>query len=340
MTLPPDPAPSPQSNPPSKGARFRQIASSGILLLSVLVCVFATVIGVSAIGGYVAGQKQRNVSATQTTEMGIAQQYQLGLSDLDAGNYEMAAERLRWVIEHSPNYPGAADALARAQQGPASASGSTAVPTLIPSTSENPDELFAEAQTFSQQQDWANTIDRLKRIQNIDASYHNIEVKEMLYTAYSTLGVAYIRGDRMEEGIILLEQAEKIRPLDDQVGGERNLARFYLDGKTYWGLDWHVVILNFEAIYEIAPDYRDVREKLWEAYVKWGDQLALSGVPCDGVTQYDNALAIRNDSILQEKRDAAEDACLNPTPLPTATEVFGIPGGETPTSEPTSDLIP
>lgn len=343
MTTSPSPSDAPSPDAPKPRSRVRRIITSSAVVLGVLTCVFLTAIGVSAMGGYVAGQKQRNVEATQTTVMNIDVQYKLGVSDLDAGNYERAAQRLRWVLDHAPQYPGAADALAKAEQSQQSANG-TAIPTLIPSTSNKPDDLYAEAQTFYQQQDWANAISRLERIQGIDPTYHTIDIKEMLYKAYSTLGVVYIRDDRMEEGLYLLGQAEKIHPLDDQTGGERNLARLYLKGKTYWGLDWNIVIQNFVAIYQIAPNYRDVGDRLRTAYIKLGDQLTLAGTPCDGVTQYDNALNIKQDSDIQQKRDAAQNACDNPTAIPSGTPQSGTPGGsETPslpTGAPTSDLNP
>ena len=76
-----------------------------------------------------------------------------------------------------------------------------------------------------------------------------------------------MQGDRIEEGLYLLEQAEKIRPLSDSTAGERNLARLYTTGQIYWGLDWNVVIQNFVVIYEIAPNYRDVQPRLRESVV-------------------------------------------------------------------------
>jgi tetratricopeptide (TPR) repeat protein len=323
MTTPPSTRQKPAPDPDSRAARFRQLASSGLLVLGVFACVFATAIGVSAMGGYVAGQKQRNVSATQTTAMSIDLQYSLGLTDLQAGNYELAADRFRWVLEHSPGYPGAAESLAEAE----AAVNTVDIPevaTLIPSTSDNPDQLFAEAKEFVGDEDWANAISRLEQVQSIDSSYQNIEVKEMLYTAYSTLGLQYVQGDRIEEGLYLLEQAEKIRPLSDFTAGERNLALLYTTGQIYWGLDWNVVIQNFIVIYEIAPNYRDVQPRLREAYVKWGDQLWRLGAPCDAVLQYDNALNMEVDNEVQDKRTSAQDACDNPTLMPTATSIDAL----------------
>lgn len=313
-------SPDPQPTSPGKNRQIRHLATSTILLLGTLVCVLLTAIGVSALGGFVAGQKQRDISATQTTAMDIDLQFSLGVSDLEAGEFSRAAARFHWVLERVPDYPGAAERLAEAEQALAGgSSGEPGEPTLAPSTSENPEVLFSEGLAYFDRQEWANAISRLQQVQGLDPHYREVEVKEMLYTAYSTLGLSYIRGERIEEGLFLLEQAEVIRPLEDLTAGERYLATLYSTGQTYWGLNWPVVLQNFEAIIELAPNYRDVSERLWEAHVKYADQLTAGGAPCDGVAEYDLALAMRDDDVVREKRDQAEDACANPTPLPTAT---------------------
>jgi tetratricopeptide (TPR) repeat protein len=291
-------------------------------------------LGVSATGGYIAGQKQRDVGATQTTVVEIDQQFALGVSDLDAGRYNLAAERFRWVLQRRSDYPGAADRLAAAEQQLISGQ-ATSVPTLPPSTSDDPTELFAEASGYFEREEWANAISRLEQVQTIDPTYRDVDVKEMLYKAYSTLGLGYIRGDRIEEGLFLLDLAEQIRPLDDLTGGERYLASLYSTGQTYWGLDWNVVIRNFEAILPIAPTYRDVSARLREAYVRFGDQLVARNAACDAVTQYENALALAQDDAVEAKRDAAAQACTNPSPLATATPLGST--NSTPGSNATQD---
>ncbi len=328
MMQPPDPQPTPADQ--QRPSLLRRKLSTSAILLGTLFCVLATALGVSATGGYIAGQKQRNVDATQTTIVDIDVQYALGVSDFESGNYNLAAERFRWVLDRRPDYPGAADQLAAAEQQIANGQATNA-PTLPPSTSEDPAELFTEASGYMEGQEWANAISRLEQVQDIDPTYREVDVKEMLYTAYSTLGLTYIRGDRIEEGLYLLDLAEQIHPLDDLTGGERYLATLYSTGQTYWGLDWNVVIRNFEAITPLAPNYRDVSARLLEAYVRFGDQLKASGAACDAVTQYESALALQPDDAVEAKRQAAEQACANPSSLSTATPLGGTqstPGSE------------
>jgi tetratricopeptide (TPR) repeat protein len=311
--------PPPNARSRSLRSRIARLLTSPIVLLGgIMTCVLAMVIAISATGGVVAGRGERNVLATQTTVAEIDVQFQLGKDDMERGQYALAAQRFIWIVERDPGYPGAADALAEAQRLE-DAGGSESEPTLVPSSAENTEELYAEAVDFYDQQDWANAITRLQQLQSVDRSFRQVEVEEMLYESLSTLGLAYIRGERLEEGLVLLDQAETMRPLDDQAAGEAYLATLYVTANTYWDLDWGIVIDNLLPIYEIAPNYRDTAQRLWEAELNNADRLAMLGAQCAAADQYQLALEMRDDSVVQDKYEQAADACANPTPIPTAT---------------------
>lgn len=316
---------------PAKPRSFaRRIISPVVLLSAMIVCVMMSALIVAATGGAVAGQKERNIRATQTATADIDVQFGLGVQDLEQGRYKLAAQRFRWILERVPDYPNAADKLAEAERLINEADGLET--TLPPSDAESPDELFTEAKDYYDRQQWANAITRLQELQTLDPRYRETEVKNMLHEALKTLGLSYVRGDKLEEGLFLLEQAEEIRPLDDQAAGERYLADLYIAGLSYWNLSWAVVIENFQIIYDLVPNYRDVADRLWEARVKYGDQLAGQGAQCEAADQYHSALDMRGDSSIREKYYAASDACANPTPIPTATPV--VSDEPTPTDTP------
>jgi tetratricopeptide (TPR) repeat protein len=315
--LPPLPQDVPAAEPPHPGRRF---VLSTLSLVLIVACAMAAALAIAAGGGVIAGQNQRNIQATQTTVADLDVQFSLGINDLQQGRYELAALRFRWILERAPDYPGAAQKLAEAESLLAQAGGIPQVaetPVLVPL--DSPEELFAEAQDLFNRQDWENAIIRLQQIQALDPTYEQIQVSEMLYQALTTLGLSYIRGDRIPEGLVLLEQAEAIRPLDDQTAGERYFASLYITGRTYWGLSWPVVIQNFQALYDVVPNYRDVSSRLREAYVAYGDQLAALGAQCDAAVQYQAALDLQADSTVQDKYREAAEACANPTPTPSPT---------------------
>jgi tetratricopeptide (TPR) repeat protein len=327
-----------KNDKPGPTRRARQILSQVMASFGIFICVMLAVIAIAGGGGYFAGERDRAGRATATTVAEIDLQYQSGLSDLQAGNYALAAQRFGWVMTRAPDYPGLAESLAQAQASLQTTT--TSQPTLAPSTGKSAEELFNEALSFYNAQQWANAITRLQEVETTDPTYRSDEVKAMLDASLVTLGLQYLRGDRLEEGIVLLQQAEKIKPLDDQAAGERNLARLYQTGRTYESLNWVITVNNYEAIYAIAPNYRDVKTRLLSAYVKFADQLVAVGGHCDAAMLYQKALDIEKTLTvpptedLTPKLDAATTACANPTPTPLGGDT-ATPGGPTLIPSPT-----
>jgi tetratricopeptide (TPR) repeat protein len=321
----------------SESRKFRR----SVLLAAIAICVILTALLVAGLGGAVAGQNERRLQATETTRADISLQYQLGLADLSAGNYTMAEQRFEWILQLDPQYPGAAERLAEARQ--AMSQGTlppvTSTPSpLPPSDTASLDDLFAEAEQYVADRQWEAAISRLEAVQARDRTYREVDVKELLYQALSTLGLIYVRGDRLEEGVVLLEQARTIRPLDDQAEGELLLANLYITGLTYWNLNWPIAVDNLEAVYAVAPAYRDVFDRLVQAHVLFGDQLVEIGTPCEAAEQYEASLVYQFDAEVNDKYEQAAYNCLNPSPTPTPTQDFD--GAPPPTGEPEGTPTP
>ncbi len=291
------------------------------------ICVLLTAIAVSATGGVIAGEKERDVRATETTMVDIDIQLALGIDDFNQGRYQLAAQRFRWILERVPDHTEAAAQLAEAER---LMNEGQIVPTLPPSETDDPEELFVEAQGFYDNQEWQNAITRFEELQRLDPRYREVEVKEMMFASLKSLGVSYIRGDRLEEGIFLLERAGDIQPLDDQTEGEQYLASLYVAGQTYWDLNWVIVIENYQIIYDLAPNYREgqLASRLREARINYGAELNSQGSFCGAASQYEIALTILEDDLVQGQYDQVAELCrLNPqggTPQ-TANPLTGTP---------------
>jgi len=319
--------PAPSTQRPAKHSVGRVLLAF-MQSAGIFVCVLAVAVGLAIWGGATAGERERQTRATATTSAEIQAQYDLAMQDIQSGKLAIAAERLRWIIQKDQAFPGASDALHQIESlldiTP------TVSPTFAPQTGGNPDDLFAQGQKAYQSQDWAATIRLLQELQATKPDYRADEVKLMLYESLSKLGLNYLRTDRLEEGLLLLEQAEQIKPLDDQTAGERNLARLYLTGRAYVGLNWAVAIKNFEAIYVIAPNYRDVKDQLRKAYLAYADQLVALGGHCDAANLYDLSLQIENKDVIKAKFDAETALCAIPTAVPTPSEGTILPTDATP----------
>ena len=321
----PDESAEPSAPGPAPASRLRRLASSTIIFAAMAACIVVAAVLVAVWGGIRAGQDARAARATQTTVAEIDAQFEKGLADLEAGNFELAAQRFALILELNPTYPGAAERLAEARR---SMNGgavveATGIPTSEADTNE---ERLAEARELYDDGQWEAAIDRLEMLRAQAPDFHTAEVEDMLHESLKALGLRHIRTDeRLEEGIILLDQAALIKPLDDVSEGERLIANLYVTGQSYWGLNWPIVIQNFSEIYAVAPNYRDVQTRLWDAYVTYADQLWLAGTPCDSVSLYQSAAYIRNTVDVADKIEGSNDACLNPTATPTMTLLPGEP---------------
>lgn len=289
-----------------------------------MVALFAVI--VAMIGGVYAGQKERNLNATQTTEISMAVQFDLGVENLNNGLYDLALERFYWIRDRQPDFPGLEEIIAEAEYLKISADTVLNPPSTDDPISTDLGTLFAEAESRYAVNDWERVIEICDQISAIDPSFNKIQLEEMLYTSLKTLGLSYIRGDRLEEGIFLLDRATSLQPLDDVSEGEIYLANLYITAKSYWNINWPVTIANLQAILVVAPDYKDASEKLFEALLLFGDQLMAQRLYCDAETQYQTAADIKITEELQGKLSQATDFCINPP-----TDTPAPPLGMTPT---------
>jgi tetratricopeptide (TPR) repeat protein len=318
--------------PPKKGKGFFSL----IAIVGILGCVLMTSVGLSAAGGAWAGQRQRNAYITQTVSTSLDDQYAAALQDIERGAYDLAAQRIQYVLGVDPDYPGAEaqlSTIAREQN-----LRSTPLPEentpLPPSSAENPEELYTEAESLFNDGDWAGAITRFEELQALFPDYQRTTVLSQLYEARVNLGLSYIRGDRLQEGIVLLEQAGDIQRLDDRTAGELRLANLYLNGLTYWGFNWRTVTQNLLIIYQTAPDYKDVANRLVTAYANFGRELSASGNYCDAVEQFEAArqldvnnadVATLQEELADEQREA-ERFCDDPDLVPTVESTPGSDG--------------
>lgn len=303
------------------------------------------VVSVSVFGGYFAGQQKHASLAATETGAQVASQYSLGLDDLKAGRYLIAAERFRYVLTLVPDYPGAAEKLAEAE----SRLKATTAPTVDPLTA--PDELLRQARTAIEAQDWDRAISILTQLKSTHADYEPAQVKDSFRIAYQGRGVARINADRLQEGIFDLDRAETYGKLDEGAAAQRIWATQYIRGSALWGADWLTAIAIFRDLYLAAPYFHDTIFKLHSAYVGYGDALWAGGDPCGAVIQYANANNVLKDGGVEDKRAAAEEACASitatpgegtpsvtpgesPTPSPTATPGPTITPGPSPTQTP------
>ncbi len=343
--VPPGQPPSPlDSEPAPSGGR----GGSALLLVVVAViglCLSCSIIALAGLAGYNDGVQALERYARATRQADIATQYNLALTDVAAGNNELAAMRLQHIVLTVGAVGGSPAALLTqvlaATATPTPSPTATPSPTLesTPTPSPSPtgglvlsaDALFAEAQAALTVRDYPTVINRLEILRGLDPQYRQAEVKTMLHQALTTLSRQYLTGadtDRLAEGILLAEQARAIAPIGD-LGYEAYIAGRYLDGLNAEGMECLLAVREWESVYAEAPQYRDVLQRLANSYAACGDAYTYQTEFCPAEQYYRRSLSLVNNSSVAARLADAREKCANATPTPTPT-IEGMPPEATP----------
>lgn len=322
------PNPAVAAPPASPLARFLRSTVGAFLILALFL---GTVITLSILGGYRAGQAERlNAAATAQIEE-IERQYKLGVEDMDAGRYLLAAQRFEYIVNINPNYLDAASRLAQTRAAlnitaPATATTPPTLPAATPGLQTAP-TLYAEAKAAFDAGDWDAALQKLKATQATDPGYESVSVRNMLFSAYRNRGIESINAGVMELGLTDLDQASKLGPLDAEAQQYQNWAAIYISGVSYWGLNWPQTVETFQLLYTLAPYFRDTITRLHDAHLGYAGFLEAGGDPCGAALEYVAALEINFDQPTEDKRAAAQLVCDTGTPTPDPTLFTPTPDG-------------
>jgi tetratricopeptide (TPR) repeat protein len=303
----------PDSEAPTRWQRARPI----LLWVMGFLCLLALSVGAAAYGGLYTGERDRERQRQELSE----QHYRAGLERLDTGEYELAIAEFEYVLELDPDHPFAQQGIAESQARIA------ARPT--PTTSETykivVDDLYRKAAAHYEAQQWEDAAAVLTQLRVLDRAYETETVEEMLFTSLYSAGMALLDEDRFEEGIFYLDQAVALRPLDEEALTQRSLAIQYMTALGYWGVDWERCIERFEQLYAVAPSYKDVFSRLYQAHVSYADAWYAQGEMCPAEVQYTQAAQLMSDPDIERKRAESAQVCLVATPTPIAPITGTLP---------------
>lgn len=187
-------------------------------------------------------------------------------------------------------------------------------PSPAPVTAPNPIEIiWADAQTLYNAGRWQEAIKRMLQIQATQADFHQEEREEMLYTAYVSLAMEKSNAGSLEEAVQTFDKALALRPDAVQIQAIRAVTAQYLDALTYQFANWPKAIELLGDLYRRSPGYRDVRQRLQEAYIEYGKYLARQEDWCTAADQYTSAIAVLDGPGLKARLDALMVLCKNHT---------------------------
>ncbi len=302
-------------SPAQAPARQAALPRTGLRRALLLLLAFLFLVGTlsaAAYAGIYYGERDRAAQRQATLDS----HYQAGLQALNAGQYERARAEFKYVLQLEPQNALAKQGLDEAEIRLAA----KPTPTLevVQSLSE---QLLAEATAAYAAQDWVTAARTLTQLRGLDPDYEQQKVEEMLFPSLYHAGMDFLAQDRLEEGISYLDQAIALRPLDVDAVNARNLAARYLDALGYWGVDWETCIAKLIALNRDAPGYRDVTQRIYQAYLAYGDFWTSQGELCPAERAYTQALLLFSDPQVDEKRSTAAQTCLLATPTPVSGTV-------------------
>jgi hypothetical protein len=247
-------------------------------------CLFVAIIGLAGLAGYRDGVEDMHQKAAVALQGTSNAQATLAKDDCEKGNFELCAERCRFVATAQPFYPGMTACISRAQLmlSATPTPGLTPTDTPLPPTptatlsSESggisKEEFFARGQDSMRLIDYQNAVKWLEALRGYDSDFRKQEVEDMLVTAYQALGHQYEFEGRLSEMIFVIKKALKIRALPD-TGWEFtiNAAQLYLDAKGYQDAgDVGRASTVFAKLMDIAPTYLNTKQLGCQAFASAG----------------------------------------------------------------------
>jgi len=301
--------------PPKKRKGRAWLRRGGLVLLGLIL-----VLGVGGILGYQNGISRRTNQEKFQLAVAAAEQYELGILDMEAGRYEVARQRFEYVIGLDPTYPGVTDRLAEvllvlnATSTPTPAPLPTAVePTPTPDTRAEED-MFAQAESYVAAQEWSLAIENLEMLRKKNPDYRPIDIDGMIYLSLRQRGIQKIGLGNLEGGIYDLALAERFGVLDAEADSYRSWARLYITGVSFWEVDWGQAVYYFEQVSAMTPNLHDgsgynAAQRYVDALINYGNFLEQEGLWCDAIRVWDSAFQYTGNATYQEKTSQAQNKC-------------------------------
>jgi len=301
LAVPEEPA-TPTSTPRTGGCGWAMVAGmlAGLIIL--------VIVALALLGVYQGVQERTRLNRAAASE-----HYHKGLEQLVLENYELARAEFELALQLDPKNQDAATKLAEVN----ALLGSQATPTSG-MRHQTAILLYNEARQLYNQGDWEGVIAKLEQVQALEPEYEREQVTLLLVEAYHKAGLRLVDENRMEEAIRYFDRALELRPAEAEIREQKRLASLYLAGLGYWGANWQGAIDSFSVLYQLKPDYKDTRQRLYDAYVAYADTLYDDGDWCAARDRYDAALAMTFSEELKAKRESAAQQCAV-VPLPTGT---------------------
>ena len=313
------------------------------------IIIFIVIVGLSGLSGYFVAVSERKNQYKMDVATQIADQFLLGLIDMEKGYYENAIERFEFIIREDPNHIYAQEKLREAIMALGSTGG---LPSLIPedATTPTPDmrneqELLTQAILYRNAGDWDALLTTLDSLRKANPDYQAVEVDGLYYIAFRNRGLYRIQVEgNLEGGIFDINRSELFGPIDVEASNFREWSEWYIIGVSYWELDWEQAVYYFGNVAASAPNLSDssyftAQSRLATAQSFYALEMVTDarthysrGRYCDAYDLYKEASKyISLDDDDKARYEQARIICLDIPDTPTPTPEGGSPPTSTPT---------
>jgi TolB protein len=304
-------------------------------LVVVLLVLYVLVLGGK---GIYDGLRDRALESQQFAQ----EHYERGLAQLEDGQYQMAIAEFELALRHDSSLVDARERLREAEE---------MVQAQGTPTSETRQDaarlLYLQAVDLYEGGDLPQAISALDDLRGLDADYQRENVETMLRNAHYQIGLNAVAENRLDEAIEHFEAVLDIQPGDKDAQDQLNLASLYSAALNYWEVDWSATIQALKGLYALAPEYKDVKARLRDAYTYRGDELGEQGDWCAAGDAYASAVEILPLETTVDKRDdsrihcqaTAEAPLPTPTSQATATAIARATDSPQATPQPTSQAV-
>ena len=304
-------------------------------LFSTLILIALLALGI--FGGYQSALSIRKTAESSILMEQLGEQFQYALVDMEFGRFEIAKQRLEFIIKKDPSFPGVQEKLTevlvqinlQANYVPPTA---TPTPTLATPTPDfsGAEEAFTRAQQLITAQDWPGALGTLDQLRKLDPNYNTSQVDGMYYFALRNNGYDLItKQGNLEGGIYYITLAERFGQLDNNANGIREGARVYLIGASFWEINWEQAVFYFTQARNwgnLWDGTMTASERFWFASMRYGDQLFDRKKICEeneALVQYNNAQTIAAlDKTAQSNYNQAMLICFPPTATPDPSLLY------------------
>lgn len=299
----------------------------GRIFLGFLGLIILVILG--GLGGYQQAVGDRTSAEATVVSKQTTDQFALALLDIQNARYEDARQRLEFIIQSDPGFPGASEKYTEVLMLIAVPT-VTVTPTLTPTIDlSGVEEIFQRAQQYINIMDWPNALANLDTLRKKDANYRAAEVDGMYYFSLRNYGSDLIKQGNLEGGIYQLTLAERFGPLDSTANGLREAARSYILAASFWELDWKNAVLYFQQVYAGWPSLWDgtmtASERYRIATMRYGDELFADNQYCAAAQQYQISQSLGTlDADSYKRAGQAYMKCYPPTQIVPPTP-FTIP---------------